>query len=133
MEKCSSSHVPVHKGDKFSLNQCPKNDLERKQMKNIPYASIVWSLIYAQTCTRLAICFVIEMQGRYQSNHWMDQWKDAKKMLWYLQGTKEYMLICRIYDHLDVVGYSNYVGSVNKRKIHIWIFIFIRWKSNNME
>jgi len=27
--------------------QCPKNDLERKQMEDIPYASIVGSLMYA--------------------------------------------------------------------------------------
>ena len=33
MKKCSSSIVPIHKGDKFSLMQCPKNELERKQMK----------------------------------------------------------------------------------------------------
>ncbi|PHU23039.1 hypothetical protein BC332_08146 [Capsicum chinense] len=45
MEKCSSSPVPIQKGDKFSLNQCPKNDLERKQMKDISYASIVESLM----------------------------------------------------------------------------------------
>ncbi|RVW36693.1 Retrovirus-related Pol polyprotein from transposon TNT 1-94 [Vitis vinifera] len=29
------------KDDWFNLNQCPKNDLESEQMKNIPYASIV--------------------------------------------------------------------------------------------
>ena len=29
MEKCSSSVVPIQKGDKFSLMQCPKNELER--------------------------------------------------------------------------------------------------------
>jgi len=28
MEKCSSSPVPIQKGDKFSLTQCPRNDLE---------------------------------------------------------------------------------------------------------
>ena len=32
MDKCSTSHVPIQKGDKFSLMQCPKNDLERKQI-----------------------------------------------------------------------------------------------------
>ena len=65
MHKCSTSPVPIHKGDKFSLMQCPKNDLERKQMVNIPYASIVGSLMYAQTCTRLDISFAVGMLGRY--------------------------------------------------------------------
>ena len=64
MEKCSSSVVLIQKGDKFSLMQCPKNELECKQMKHIPYASIVGSLMYAQTSTRPDISFVVGMFGR---------------------------------------------------------------------
>jgi len=63
-----SISVPIQKGDKFSLMQCPKNDLEQKQMENIPYASVVGSLMYAQTCTRPDISFAVGMLGRYQSN-----------------------------------------------------------------
>ena len=47
MNDCSPSIVPIVKGDRFNLDQCPKNDLERKQMKNIHYASDVGSLMYA--------------------------------------------------------------------------------------
>ena len=50
-------------------------------MKDIPYASIVGSLMYDQTCTRLDISFVVGMPGRYQSNLGMDHWKAAKKVL----------------------------------------------------
>nr|KYP40658.1 Retrovirus-related Pol polyprotein from transposon TNT 1-94 [Cajanus cajan] len=49
MEKCSTRILPIQKGDKFSQMQCPRNDLERKEMKFIPYASVVGSLMYAQT------------------------------------------------------------------------------------
>jgi len=63
MDKCSTSPFPIQKGDKFILMQCPKNDLERKQMENIPYASIVGS--FAQTCTRPDISFAVGMLGRY--------------------------------------------------------------------
>ena len=41
MEKCSSSTISIQKGDKFNLNQCPKNELELKQMNYITYASLV--------------------------------------------------------------------------------------------
>ncbi|XP_057975374.1 uncharacterized protein LOC131162792 [Malania oleifera] len=47
MDRCSASPIPIQKGDKFSLMQCPKNDLERKQMNDVPYASVVGSLMYA--------------------------------------------------------------------------------------
>jgi len=61
-------------------------------MENIPYASVVGSLMYAQTCTRLDISFAVGMLGRYQSNPRLDHWKTAKKVLRYLQGTKDHML-----------------------------------------
>ena len=32
MQDCKSGDTPVRKGDKFSLSQCPKNDLEVKEM-----------------------------------------------------------------------------------------------------
>ena len=41
-------------------------------MEGIPYASAVRSLMYAQTCTRSDISFVVGMLGRYQSNPEMD-------------------------------------------------------------
>ena len=59
--------------------QCPKNDMERKQMESIPYTSVVGSLMYLQTCTRPDISFAVGMLGRYQSNPGIDYWKAAKK------------------------------------------------------
>jgi len=84
MESCTSSPVPIQKGDKFNLSQCPKNDLEHKEMDNISYASLVGSLMYAQTCIKLNISFAIGMLGRYQSNFGLFHWRVAKKILRYL-------------------------------------------------
>ena len=92
MQNCSSSVAPIVKGDKFSEFQCPKNNLEMEQMKEIPYASAVGSIMYAQVCTRPDIAFVVGLLGRYQSNPGLDHWKAVKKVLRYLQGTKDYML-----------------------------------------
>ena len=76
------------------------------------------------------------MLGRYQSNLGMDHWKDAKKVLRYLQGTKDYMLINKRSNHLEVKGYSNsdYAGSVDFRKFTFgYMFLLvgegISWKS----
>ena len=84
MEKCSAGIIPIHKGDKFSEMQCPKNDLEWKAMESIPYASVVGSFMYVQTYTWPDISFAIGMLGWYQSNLGMDHWKAAKKVLRYL-------------------------------------------------
>ena len=84
MKDCSPSVVPIMKGDKLSLNQCPKNDLEKESMKNIPYASIVGSLMYAQVCTRPDIAYAVGVLGRYQSNPGMDHWRAVNKVMRYL-------------------------------------------------
>ena len=60
--------MKIAKGDKFSLKQCPQNDLEKDAMKDIPYASVVGSLMYAKVCTRPDIAFITGMLGRYLSN-----------------------------------------------------------------
>ncbi|XP_052728444.1 secreted RxLR effector protein 161-like [Vigna angularis] len=105
-------------------------------MESIPYASVVRSLMYAQTCTRPDISFAVGILGRYQSNPGMDHWKAAKKVLRYLQGTKEYMLTYRKSDHLEMVGYSDsdYAGCVDSRKSTFgYVYLLaggaISWKS----
>ena len=124
------------KGDKLSLNQCPKNDLEKESMKNIAYASVVGSLMYAQVCTRLDIAYAVRMLGRYQSNPGIDHWRAANKVMRYLQGTKDYLLMYRQTDILDLVGYSDtdFVGFVDSRKstsrcIFIMADGVISWRS----
>ncbi|XP_050895544.1 secreted RxLR effector protein 161-like [Lathyrus oleraceus] len=87
-------------------------------MKNIPYAYVVGSLMYAQVCARPDIAFAVGILGRYQSNPGMDHWKAAKKVLRYLKGTKDYMLMYRQTNNLDVIGYSDsdFAGCVDSRK-----------------
>ena len=116
--------------------QYPNNDMEKKQMEAIPYASVVGSLMYAQTCTRPDISFAVGMLGRYQSNPGLDHWKVAKKVLRYLQGTKDHMLTYRRYDHLEVIGYldSDFAGCVDTRKSTFgYLYLLaggaISWKS----
>ena len=76
--------------------------MEREQMKKIPYASAVGSLMYAQTCTRPDISFAVRMLGRYQSDPGFEHWKVAKKVMRYLQGTKDYMLTYKKSEQLEV-------------------------------
>ena len=76
------------------------------------------------------------MLGRYQSNPGIDHWKAAKKVLRYLQGTKDYMLTFKRFDKLEVIGYtdSDFAGCLNSRKSTFgYLFLLaegaISWKS----
>ncbi|RVX00778.1 Retrovirus-related Pol polyprotein from transposon TNT 1-94 [Vitis vinifera] len=128
--------TPVAKGDKFSLHQCPKNELEKKDMERFPYASAVGSLMYAQVCTRPDIAYIVGMLGRYLSNPSMDHWKKAKWVMRYLQRTKAYMLTYRRSSHLEIVGYSDsdFAGCLDSRRSTSgYIFMLVggavSWKS----
>ena len=84
VSNCAPGDMPVAKGDKFSLHQCPKNELEKKDMERFPYASTIGSLMYAQVCTRSDIAYIVGMLGRYLSNLGRDHWKKAKRVMRYL-------------------------------------------------
>jgi hypothetical protein len=107
MHECSVTSVPFVKGDKFGTFQSPRNQLEINQMKSIPYASAIGSIMYAQVYMRHDLAFVIELLGRFRSNIEMKHWKANKKALLYLHGTKQYMLMYKKTDNLEVIGYSD--------------------------
>ncbi|KAD6795308.1 hypothetical protein E3N88_06204 [Mikania micrantha] len=140
MQQCSPSIAPVVKGDSFGSFQCPKSEAEIDQMRLIPYASVVGSLMYAQVCTRPDIAYITGMLGRYQSNPGLDHWKAAKMVLRYLQGTKEYKLTYRRSDDLEVIGYtdSDFVKCKDdKKSTSGYIFMLsggpISWKSHKQQ
>jgi hypothetical protein len=65
MHQCKPSPVSIVKGDIFGNFQSPTNQYEIDQMKSVPYASAVGSLMYAQVCTRPDIAFATGMFGRF--------------------------------------------------------------------
>ena len=90
MSNCALGNIPLEKGNKFSLHQCPKNELERKDMERFLYALTVGSLRYAQVCTHLNIAYIVGMLGKYLSNPGMDHWKKANGL-------------CGIYKELKII------------------------------
>ena len=66
------------------------------------------------------------MLGRYQSNLGIKHWKVVKKILRYLQGTKDYMLTYKRTNNLDIMGYSDfdYAGCKDtKRSTYGYVFM----------
>ncbi|GKD35466.1 putative zinc finger, CCHC-type containing protein [Tanacetum coccineum] len=100
MQHCSPTVAPVIKGGVFGSHQCQKSEVEYEEMKRIPYAFVVGSVTYSQVCTRPDIAYICSMLGGFQSNPGLLHWKAAKKVLRYLQGTKEYKLTYTRSDNL---------------------------------
>ena len=84
-------------------------------MEKVLYAFIVGSLMYAQVCTCADIAFVVSVLKRYLSKPSVAHQQAAKRVMRYLQGTKDYILIYKRSNNLKVIGYSeaNYGGCPN--------------------
>jgi hypothetical protein len=141
MDKCASGDAPMTKGDLLHKDQCPRNNLEQEAMKDKPYASLVGSLMYAQVCTRPDLAYSVGMLGRFQTNPGHPHWVAGKKVLRYLQGTRDHLLVYKRVEgqELTVIGYSDadYIGKnkskIQKKSTSGFIFMLaggaISWKS----
>ena len=65
-------------------------DEERDEMKKVPYASAVGSLMYAMVCTRPDIAHVVGMVSQFLSNPGKEHWSVVKWILRYLKGTSSF-------------------------------------------
>jgi hypothetical protein len=84
MHACNPMPAPIVKGDNYGIFQSPRNQYEIDQMKSVPYALAIGSLMYAQVCTRPDLAFVTGMLGRYQKNPGISHWNGIKKALRYI-------------------------------------------------
>ncbi|XP_075096154.1 secreted RxLR effector protein 161-like [Nicotiana tabacum] len=107
MQDCRPGIAPVVKGDQLSKDQCPKNEVKMRTMKDVPYVSVVGCLMYIQVCTRPDIAFVVNMFGRFSSSPGWTHWVAAKKVMRYLRCTKNFMLVYKKVDDLDLLVYSD--------------------------
>ena len=84
--------------------------------------------MYAQVCTRPNIAYIVGMLSRYLSNPGNDHWIAAKRVMRYLQRTKDSMLTYRKLDQLEIIGYydSNFTGcrdSMKSTSGHIYLLV----------
>ena len=106
MQDSKKGLLPTQHGIILSKEQCPKTPQEEEDMRRIPYASVVGSLMYAMLCTMPDICYAVGIVSRYQSNPGMGHWILVKHILKYLRRTRDYMLVYSGGD-LNPIGYTD--------------------------
>ena len=68
MQNSKKGLLPFKHGVPLSNDQRPKTLEEENIMRQVSYASVVGSLMYAMLCIRPNICYSVGMVSRYQSN-----------------------------------------------------------------
>src|SRR5512146_3578961 len=105
MDQAKKGFLHVLQGVKLSKTQCPTTAEDRENMKDVPYASAIGSIMYAMLCTRPDVCLAISLAGRYQSDPGVDHWTAVKNILKYLKRTKDLFRVYGGDNELVVIGY----------------------------
>jgi len=104
--------TPLSSGIRLTQDDCPVTEEEKRDMENIPYASLIGALMYAAIGTRPDIAFTVGALSRFLGNPGRLHWNEAKHILSYLKGTSGYAI--RYYidksEIGEVLGYSQGVG-----------------------
>ncbi|KAK8686012.1 hypothetical protein V6N13_125040 [Hibiscus sabdariffa] len=107
MEESKRGFLPMRHGMSLSKEMCPSTPQEREQMSQIPYASVIGSIMYAMICTRLDLTYALSMTSRYQANPGEGHWIAVKNILKYLRRTKDVFLVYGGEEEHDIKGYTD--------------------------
>ena len=89
MANCKPIHTPMVVPCKLSMNDCPSTSREEEFMATLPYRQILGSIRYLVSCTRPDLSFCAGFLSRFIHNPGVAHWQALKRVLRYLQYTKD--------------------------------------------
>ncbi|CAL1680928.1 unnamed protein product [Lasius platythorax] len=92
LQECRPAYIPLEPGNPISLEESPKTDEKRQDMKNIPYRELIGSLGYINQCTKPDIAFAVSKLAQFSSNPGREHWDESKRTLRYLGNTMKHCL-----------------------------------------
>ena len=114
MADCAPMRTPFPTGIKLPLGA------EGNYNKSFPeYASAVGSLMYLMVCTRPDLAFAVGAVSRFMSCPVEEHWEAVKRILRYVQGTKDNKLVLGgVVGEATMVGYTDadWGGNDNNRR-----------------
>lgn len=129
MQNCNLATTPVE----FGLKLCKVGS--EKKVDNIFYKQIVGSLMYLTTI-RPDIMYVVSLISRYMESPTEIHLLAAKRILRYLQGTKDFVLFYKKGEKSDLIGFtdSDYARDQDdRRSISCYVFMLgtgaVSWSS----
>jgi hypothetical protein len=99
--------TPTASGVKLSKSMSPSTPDEIADMLDVPYRSLVGSLIYASVCTRLDISTHVGELAKFMANPGREHWDAGKRIVRYLKGNADMGICFDGSQGLRLVGYSD--------------------------
>ncbi|KAL9168477.1 hypothetical protein ABFS82_04G017700 [Erythranthe guttata] len=137
MQSAKPVSVPLAAHFVLSREQSPKTEPEMSEMKNVPYANAIGSVMYLMVSTRPDIAYSVSFLSRYMSNPGLPHWEALKWLLRYLKGSvKLGLLFSKCKTESELCGYvdSNFANCRDSRKSSTsYVFTLngscVSWKS----
>ena len=92
LENVVPRNTPLPVGIILDNNMSPKTDLEKQEMKDKPYRSILGSVMWGQLATRPDLSFPVSLLARFQVNPGVEHWKALLHVVRYIKNTINYGL-----------------------------------------
>ena len=121
MTNCKHKSLPSEQKLIFSGNAEPFDSTK--------YREAIGCMIYAMTCTRHDITWIVTKVAQYSQNPTGDHWTAVKHVFGYLKGTLDYKLCCQKYDDcLTFTGFSNadWGGSEDRKSTSGYCFLLYK-------
>lgn len=133
MSDCKSVSTPMD--NSIPLNSENDNVFD----KNVPYRQLIGSLMYLAVLTRPDISFSVSFLSQFNDCYTNTHWQCAKRILRYLQGTKDYCLKY-VRGDTELKGYvdADWASNVKDRKSYTgFVFMLsgsaISWESKKQK
>lgn len=139
MDDCKTSKIPIDPGLKLSKCNSPHSDIEKDEMKDIPYKQLIGSLMYVALATRPDILFAVTKLSQFSSNPGRAHWLQAKRVLRYLAATKENDLVYHCgTNELEIFSDADWASDIDDRHSYSGMIIILNgnpiiWKSNKQK
>jgi len=137
MENCKAVKTPLGAHMKLKSATDKEREEEADQMKSIPYANAVGSIMYSMIGSRPDLAYPVGMISRFMGKPIMTHWQAVKWVLRYVQGSLDTILRYKAEEEFKVIGYcdSDYSADLDKRRsITVYTFTVggnvISWKSS---
>ncbi|GJV68702.1 retrotransposon protein, putative, ty1-copia subclass [Tanacetum coccineum] len=125
MENSKRRSIPMQEKLRLSKSQGASTPDELKRMQNVPYASVVGSIMYAVRCTRPDVAFAQNITSRFQQNPGDLHWTTIKNILKYLRNTKDMFLSAKQSIFATSLAEAEYIAAYDASKEAVWIRKFI--------
>lgn len=137
IDQCKSVQTPL--GAHFKLRAATEKDLKEQEedMKTVPYASAVGSIMYAMIGTRVDLAYPVGVISRFMSKPLKEHWQAVKWVMRYIKGSIEMKLVFKRQEKFVLRGYcdSDFSGELDHmRSTGGYVFTLgggtISWRSS---